>query len=91
MYARSAHNTLERVRKRVRNKYGNDLDITRPKEAVELKSCIKYMNEQGGVEVYKYALARWQIFKALYPEWIMDADRLEFVSECWKNPSILKK
>ena len=85
-YARSAHDTLERVRSRIRGKYGDDWDIVRPKEAEELKFSIRYMSEQGGLEVYKYALARWQIFKALYPEWITDADRPKFISECWRNP-----
>ena len=86
-YAKSAHETLEEVRKDVRGKYGNDLDIVRPKEAEELKFRIRCVNEQGGWDMHKYALARWQIYKALYPEWITDADRPEFISECWKVSS----
>ena len=84
-YSRSAEETLERVHKYVRKKYGDDREIFRPKEAEELKFHIRCVNEQGGWDMHKYALARWQIFKALYPEWITDADRPEFISECWKN------
>ena len=85
-YQRNANVILAHVRKRVRGKYGDDLDIVRPKEAEKLKFYIRCMSEQGGLENYKYALARWQIFKALYPEWITDADRPEFVKELWKEP-----
>ena len=85
-YARSAHLELERVRKDVRGKYSDDLDIVRPKEAEKLKFHIRFMYEQGGLENYKYALARWQIFKALYPEWITDADKPVFIDECWIDP-----
>ena len=84
-YAWNAHETVERVRKDMRRKYGDNPDIVRPKEAEELKSCIKRINEQGGLGTHKYALARWQIFKALYPEWITDADRPEFIPEAWKD------
>ena len=85
-YIRNAHTALNRVRKRVRKKYGDDRDIVRPKEAEELKFCIKCMNEQGGLEMHKHALARWQVFKAMYPEWITDADKPKFIPQCWKNP-----
>ncbi len=71
----------------MRGKYGeNNLDMVRSKEAEKLKFYIRCMSEQGGLEVHKHALARWQIFKALYPEWITDTDRPEFIPECWKNP-----
>lgn len=86
-YQRSAHRALELVRKNIREKYGDDRDTVRPLEAEMLKFHISGMSEQGGLEVYKHALARWQIFRALYPEWITDADRPEFTPECWKNPS----
>ena len=85
-YERSAHLTLERTRKYIRNKYGDDRDIVRPKEAEELKFHIRAVNKQGGLDMHKYAMARWQIFKALYPEWITDADKPEFVDPCWKDP-----
>ena len=84
-YEISAHEAVELARKHVRSKYGDNRDITRPKEAEELKFYIRGMSEQGGLENYKHALARWQIFKALYPEWITDADRPEFISQVWKN------
>ena len=85
-YARSAHVAVEHARKRMRSKYGDDRDVVRPKEAEVLKFYIKGMSEQGGLENHKYALARWQIFKALYPEWITDADKPKFIPQCWKNP-----
>ena len=85
-YQRSAHEMLVLAHKDVRGKYGDDRDTVRPKEAERLKFYIRCMNEQGGLENYKHALARWQIFKALYPEWITDADRPELISPCWKNP-----
>ena len=84
-YARGAHTALKLVRENVRGKYGDDWDVVRPKEARELKFHIRFMYEQGGFENYKHALARWQIFKALYPEWITDADKPVFISECWKD------
>ena len=88
-YQRSANVILAHVRKQVRGKYGDNPDIVNPKVAEELKFYIRCMSEQGGLEVYKHALARWQIFKAIYPEWITDADRPEFISEGWKNLSHL--
>ena len=88
-YARNAHTILEGVRKEVRGKYGDNPDTVRPKVAEGLKFYIRCMSEQGGLENYKYALARWQIFKAIYPEWITDADRPEFIAEIWQNPSYL--
>ena len=87
-YQRNTHMILAYVRKQVRGKYGDDLDIVRPKEAEKLKFYIRCMSEQGGLEKYKYALSRWQMFKALYPEWITDADRPEFVDPCWKDPPL---
>ena len=75
---------LAHVRKQVRGKYGDNPDIVNPKVAEELKFYIRCMSEQGGLENYKYALARWQIFKAIYPEWITDADKPGFVDPCWK-------
>ena len=84
-YAKSAHETLGQVRKDVRRKYGNNLDTVRPKEAEELKLNIRRVNEQGGIEIHKHALARWQVFKALYPEWITDADRPELIPKSWEN------
>ena len=85
-YQMRAHEELGRVRKIVRGKYGDDRDTVRPLEAEALKFRIRCMSEQGGFEMYKHALARWQIYKALYPEWITDADRPEFTPECWKDP-----
>ena len=87
-YARSAYVAVEHARKRMRSKYGDDRDVVRPKEVEVLKFYIKGMSEQGGLENYKYALARWQIFKALYPEWITDADRPEVMDQAWKDPSL---
>ena len=55
-YSRSAEETLERVHKYVRKKYGDDREIFRPKEAEELKFHIRCVNEQGGWDMHKYAL-----------------------------------
>ena len=84
-YERSANATLERTRKYIHGKYGDDRDIVRPKEAEELKFHIKAVNEQGGLDMHKYAMARWQIFKALYPEWITEADKPKLVKKFWKD------
>ena len=84
-YEKDALVTLERVRQRVRSKYGNNRDVLRPKTAEELKFHIRCVNEQGGLENHKYALARWQIFKALYSEWITDTDRPKFSPQVWKD------
>ena len=84
-YERKAHRDVEYARKLIRCKYGDNSDITRQKEAEALKEHVKCVNEQGGLEKHKYALAGWQIFKALYPEWITDADRPNFVSKCWDD------
>ena len=84
-YQKNAHMILENVRKQVRGKYGDDPDIVRPRVAEELKFYIRCMSEQGGLENYKYALARWQIFKAIYPEWITDSDRPELIAKIWEN------
>ena len=87
-YVRSAYTMLKLVRKEVRGKHKRkniNLDVVRPKEAEKLKFYIKCMSEQGGLNNYKYALARWQIYKALYPEYITDTDRPEFIAECWKD------
>ena len=35
--------------------------------------------------MHKYAMARWQIFKALYPEWITEADKPKLVKKFWKD------
>ena len=84
-YERSANATLERTRKYIHGKYGDDRDIVRPKEAEELKFRIRVMNDQGGKEMHKYAMARWQVFKAFYPEWITDADRPELKPQSWRD------
>ena len=89
IYQINAFEMLSDARRRVRGKYGDDnLDMVRPKEAETLKFYIRCMNEQGGLEVYKHAMARWQIYKALYPEYITDADKPEFVDPCWKDPPL---
>ena len=84
-YMVNAHEELKRVRQLVRSKYGDDRDIVRPKEAEELKFRIRVMNDQGGKEMHKYAMARWQVFKAFYPEWITDADRPELKPQSWRD------
>ena len=84
-FERNACLMVESVRKRIRREYGDDLKVTRPLEAEELKSQIMAKNEQGGRYVHKQALAYWQIFKAVYPEWITEDDKPEFISQCWRD------
>ena len=48
------------------------------------------MYNQGGLENYKYALAMWQIYKALYPEWITDEDKPKLVKVYWKTSGFSK-
>ena len=87
-YEKSAHAEVWLVRKRVRSKYGDNRDVVEPKGAERLKLYIKGIGEQGGLDMYKYALARWQTFQALYSERITDIDRPELIPKSWADPSL---
>ena len=49
---------------------------------------IDSMNDQGGLESHKYALARWQIYRALYPDHISD-EPPKIVNKMWLDPKIV--
>ena len=55
------------------------------KEGIACKVRIASINGQGGLENHKYALAMWQISKALYPDTVTDADRPTLAREVWKD------
>ena len=69
-YAVEAVSVLEEVRRRCRKKYGDDRDLLYEKVGKEMQYHIDCMNNQGGLKAHKHALARWQIYKAVYPEYI---------------------
>lgn len=90
-FAAEAHRVVARVRRQVRSVHGRDPEVVRPLEAAELKLHISGKNEQGGLHVHKQALAYWQIFRAVYPEWITEADRPKFTAECWRDPTLKER
>lgn len=53
-----------------------------------LQHHIDSMNDQGGLESHKYALARWQIYRALYPDHISD-EPPKIVNKMWLDPKIV--
>ena len=71
-YRDSANSRLDEVRKYCRQKYGDDRDTLHHEVGKRLQYYIDSMNEQGSPELNRYALARWQIYRALYPEYIRD-------------------
>ena len=85
-YQTKAHYLRGRVQLEMAQMRGGTRASRREHEAAELKLYIPAMYEQGELENYKYALAMWQIYKALYPEWITDEDRPKLVKGRWKNP-----
>ena len=71
-YAVEAVTVLEEVRWRCRKKYGDDRDVLYEKVGRKMQYHIDCQNNQGGLLAHKHALARWQIYKAVYPEYISD-------------------
>lgn len=71
-YRDSANESLDKVRAYCREKYGSDRDTLYREVGRRLQARIDWMNNQGGREANRYAVARWQIFKALYPEYVQD-------------------
>ena len=66
-------------------KYAHVDDDTRHRKVGEkLQHYINARNNQGGREAHTFALAYWQIFKALYPEYI-SAEPPNLVEEIWKR------
>ena len=50
---------------------------------------IDAMNNQGGLEMHKHTLARWQIYKAMYPEYVSDKPPV-IVARVWTDPNLAK-
>lgn len=82
-YEKSAKRELEKIQQKVRRKYGDYDESQHHIVAGLCKDRIRQINEQGGAENNRYALALWQISKALYPTWIADDDRPTVVKQCW--------
>ena len=87
-YHQIANMAIGDIRQPIRAVHGRNLDAARPIEAGEVKRVISVFAHKGGMVEYKKALALWQHGKALYPEWVTDADKPAYVPECWKNLSI---
>lgn len=87
-YHQIAHTVIGEIRQPIRAVHGRTLETARLIEAKEMKRVISVYANKGGKVEYKKALALWQHGKALYPEWITDADKPSYVQECWKCPSI---
>ena len=83
-HAAEAVATLEEVRRRCRKKYGNDRDVLYEKVGKEMEYHIDCQNNQGGLWAHKHALARWQIYKAVYPEYISD-EPPKLVKRLWRD------
>lgn len=71
-YRDNANESLDKVRRYCREKYGSDRDVLYHEVGKRLQERIDCMNNQGGRDANRRAVARWQIFKALYPEYIQD-------------------
>ena len=69
-YRDAANKALDRTRAYCREKYGSDRDTLHREVGKRLQARIDGMNNQGGREANRHAVAYWQIFKALYPEYI---------------------
>ena len=86
-YRTSAQKKLTKLRRISKKKYGDDPDTQYERVGRVLQSHIDSMNDQGGLVSHKYALARWQIYKALYPEYVSD-EPPKIVKEIWLDPKI---
>ena len=86
-YRVAANRVLKKVRADCRRKYGGaDRDFMYDAVGKRLQAHIDARNNQGGLDANRYALAHWQIFKALYPEYIQDEPPTP-VPEIWKKRS----
>lgn len=83
-----ANMKIGEIRQPIRAVHGNNLKAARPIEAQEVKRVVAVFAYKGGMIQYKKALALWQHGKALYPEWITDADKPSLVPESWKDLSV---
>ena len=86
-YGESAYEKLDELRRYHLKKHGDDLGIQYEQVGKILQHHIDSMNDQGGLESHKYALARWQIYRALYPDYISDKPP-KIVNRMWLDPKI---
>ena len=86
-YGESAYEKLDELRRLAQKKYGDDLDTQYERVGRVLQRHIDSMNDQGGLDSHKYALARWQIYRALYPEYVSD-EPPKIVKKMWLDPKI---
>lgn len=82
-YALFAREQIELIRLNDAGPYSANQNAR--KEGIACKVRIASINWQGGLENHKYALAMWQISKALYPDAVTDADRPTLAREVWKD------
>ena len=86
-YGISAYRTLTEVREYCYEKYGKCGVESYEQVGKRLQHHIDAMNNQGGLHNHKHALARWQIYKALYPQYVSD-EPPKIVKKMWLNPRI---
>ena len=86
-YGASAYEKLAELRRYHLKKHGDDLGILYEQVGKILQHHIDSMNDQGGLEAHKYALARWQIYRALYPDYVSDKPP-KFMEKVWLNPLV---
>ena len=67
-----ARKVLRDIRAYCRRRYGDDVDVLYVQVGKRLQYHIDAINNQGGLTAHNHALARWQIYKALFPEYISD-------------------
>ena len=86
-YRNEANRVVAKVRAHCYWKYSDaDRDFIHDAVGKRLQAYIDARNNQGGLDANRYALAHWQIFKALYPEYIQDEPPTP-VREIWKKSS----
>ena len=86
-YRVESNGVLNKVEAHCSQKYGDtDRDFMHDAVGKRLQAYIDARNNQGGLDANRYALAHWQIFKALYPEYIQDEPPIP-VPEIWNKRS----
>ena len=83
----SAYEKLDELRRIAQKKYGDDSDLNYELVGMVMQHHIDTMNDQGGLDFHKYALARWQIYKALCPEYVSD-ESPKIAKKMWLYPKI---
>ena len=69
------------------DKHGRS-DTKEGREAIgkELAWRVHATYKQGGEGSYRYALAMWQTYNALYPDYVTDKDHHKRVKGLWEDP-----